>query len=341
MPHKVAVRLSEFDVRERLAPNAPVWLVQLGFAAFCIGVEIIVRVLINQAFPGAAPFALIYPAILAATLFAGWPCGLMVLAVSEMLTWYFALPAARNFVLADPAADGSRLIVIFIAGSIVVFLASAFRDAARSAARTRTGQLADRDLLLREVEHRTKNNFAMVSSLIDIQRRRSDNEDVKTALSAVLTRVESFSRAHSQLHRADGDMSAVNMKSYIGELSEALAQALTLQSAVTLSFEADDATMDRDRAATIGLLINELVTNAAKHAFQGRERGAIKIKFHLGGDGYRLVVTDDGIGIDPAQAEQKGGLGQRLVEAFARQANGTLTTDSDGAGTRVTIDFKA
>ena len=139
-----------------------------------------------------------------------------------------------------------------------------------------------------------------------------------------------------------GDVSAVEMRHYISDLGEALAQALTLQGGVTLSSEADEATMDRDRAVTIGLLINELVTNAAKHAFTGRDRGAVEIKFRRTDSGWRLVVADDGIGIDHAKAERaKGGLGQRLVDAFARQANGTLNIDSDAAGTRVTVDFKA
>lgn len=341
MPLKVAARLGEFDIRERLAPRAPAWLVQLLFALFCVACEIVTRSLINLVFPGAAPFALVYPATLAATLFASWRSGLIVLLISELLAWYFVLPVVRSFELSHPE-DGARLVVIFISGLIVIFLAEAFRNAARSAALIRAAQIEERDLLLREIDHRTKNNFAMVSSLVEIQRRRSESDDVKAALGAVLARIESFSRAHLHLYRGADNMSSVEMRSYVGELGEALSQALTLHGGITLSSEADDITMDRDRAATIGLLINELATNAAKHAFQGRERGAVEIKFHRTEEGWRLVVADNGIGIDPAKAEQsKGGLGQRLVEAFVRQANGTLTTQSDGSGTRVTVDFKA
>ncbi|MBL8547599.1 MAG: ATP-binding protein [Hyphomonadaceae bacterium] len=342
MARDSAGSLGEFDIRERLAPRSPVWAVQIGFAFVCIFAEIVVRALINQVFPGAAPFALIYPAVLAATLFAGWQCGVLVLAISELLAWYFVLPVVGSFVLANPPADGPRLVVIFISGLIVVFLASAFRGAVRNAARQRTAQLAERDLLLREIEHRTKNNFAMVSGLIDMQRRRSDSENVKAALSGVMARLESFSRAHAHLHHAGGDLSVVEMRNYVTGLGDALAQALTLQGGVTLSSDADDTTMDRDRAVTIGLLINELVTNAAKHAFKGRDRGAVEIKFKRTDNGWRLIVADDGVGIDPAKAERaKGGLGQRLVDAFARQANGTLSIDSDTSGTRVTVDFKA
>lgn len=320
---------------------APAWVAQLGFALFCIGVEVIIRFLINQVFPGAAPFALVYPAVLAATLFAGWQCGAFVLIVSELLAWYFVIPIIGSFALANPD-DGPRMLVVFLSGLFVIFLADIFRAAGRGAARMRNAQLAECDLLLREIEHRIKNNFAMVSGLVDIQRRRAANEEVRAALSAVMARIESFSRAHRHLyHRADG-VGAVEMPSYIEELSEALSQALALHGAVTLSAEADNITLDRDRAVTIGLLINELVTNAAKHAFEGRDRGVVSIQLRRTADGVRLIVSDDGVGIDPAKAQHtNGGLGQRLVDAFVRQANGTLATESDNNnGTRVIVDLK-
>jgi len=339
MPQKFAARLGELDIRERFAPRAPAWVVQLVFALFCIACEIAVRLLINQFFPGAAPFALVYPATLAATLFAGWPCGMIVLIVSEILAWYFVIPYVRSFVLANPE-DGPRLIVIFLAGLIVIFLANAFRNAARNAASIRAAQVEERDLLLREIEHRIKNNFAMVTSIIEMQRRTADSDEVKRMLAAVAARVESFARAHGHLYRSADSVGSVEMRTYVRELGEALAQALTLQGGIELSSDADDLTVDRDRAVTIGLLINELVTNAAKHAFTGRERGAVDVQFRRREDGWQLVVADDGVGFDPATVS-KAGLGQRLVEAFARQANGTLTTESDNTGTRVVVDFKA
>ncbi|MEZ5961795.1 MAG: histidine kinase dimerization/phosphoacceptor domain -containing protein [Hyphomonadaceae bacterium] len=339
MPQRLAARLGELDIRERFAPRAPAWAVQFAFAAFCVSCEIVVRVLINQFFPGAAPFALIFPATLAATLFAGWQCGFLTLTISEVLAWYFVIPVVGSFAFPNPE-DSSRLIVIFLAGIIVVFLANAFRTAARNAASVRTAQVEERDLLLREIEHRIKNNFAMVNSLVEMQRRNADSDEVKRALSAVAARVESFARAHNHLYRSADDVGAVEMRAYVRELGEALAQALAQQGAIELSSDADDLTIDRDRAVTIGLLINELVTNAAKHAFRGRDRGAVDVQFRRNEDGWRLIVADDGVGFDPATVS-KIGLGQRLVEAFVRQANGTLTTESNNTGTRVVVDFEA
>lgn len=339
MPQQFAARLGELDIRERFAPRAPAWAVQFGFALLCITCEIAVRLLINVFFPGAAPFALVYPATLAATLFAGWQSGVLVLVISELLAWYFVIPIVRTFVLANPE-DGPRLVVIFVAGLIVIFLANAFRNAARNAASIRAAQVEERDLLLHEIEHRIKNNFAMVAGLVEIQRRGASSDEVKDALAAVSARIESFSRAHAHLYRGGDGVGSVEMRPYVRDLGDTLAQALTLQGAVTLSSDADELTVDRDRAVTIGLLINELVTNAAKHAFKGRERGAVAIEFRRRDYGWQLVVADDGVGFDPATVS-KAGLGQRLVEAFARQANGTLTTESNNKGTRVIVDFKA
>jgi len=341
MPHRVVTRLGEFDVRERFAPLAPPWVTQIGFAIFCLGVEGILRFLINLAAPSAAPFALIYPAILAGTLFAGWQCGVLVLVISELLAWYFVLPPVQSFVFENPA-DGPRMVVIAISGLIVIALADVFRRAAQNSARLRLAQVEERDLLLREIDHRTKNNFMMVASLVDIQRRRSGDAAVKEALTTILVRIDSFARAHRHLYHDRRNVEAVEMRGYIAELCDALAQALTLHGAIALACKSDDVLMDRDRAVTIGLLINELVTNAAKHAFTDRESGRIDVELRRTEDGWRLTVTDDGVGMGAAEpAGADGGLGQRLVDAFVRQANGAISTESDAQGTRVAVDFKA
>ncbi len=340
VPHRVVTRLGEFDVRERFAPVAPAWVAQIGFAIFCVGLEAVLRLLINVFAPGAAPFALVFPAIFAATLFAGWECGVMVLVLSGLLAWYFVLPTPQSFDLSDPA-DTPRIIVIALSGALSIALADIFRRAVRSSALARSAQLEERDLLLREIDHRTKNNFMMVASLVDIQRRRASDPAVKDALTAMLTRIDSFARAHRHLYHDPDNVEAVGMRGYIAELCDALAQALTLHGAVTLSCASDTAWVDRDRAVTIGLLINELVTNAAKHAFNGRDGGRIHVEFRRAGERWRLIVSDDGVGIDTAQpASPHNGLGQRLVDAFVRQANGRISTESSAEGTRVTVDFE-
>jgi len=338
MPQRLVTKLGEFDIRDRIAPIAPAWVTQIAFAMFCLGLTVILRFIINQFAPGAAPFALIHPAALAGTLFAGWQCGVLVLVLGQVLAWYFVVPVTGSFDLLTPH-DGPRMAVNALTGLGIILLADIFRRAARNAAQLRDLQVQERDLLLREIDHRIKNNFMMVASLVDIQRRRSDNKAVKEALAAVLARIESFTRAHQHLYHTPGKTGAVHMQSYISELCDALAQALTLHGAIALSCSADDVEMDRDRAVAVGLLINELVTNAAKHAFEGRESGRIVITFGKSDGGWRLIVEDDGVGMRP-ETDDAAGLGQRLIEAFVRQADGDLAIATGEAGTRVTIDLK-
>jgi len=146
MPHRKTLHLGEFDIRERLAP-LPAWLSQAGFAIFCLGLEVLLRLVINAFAPGAAPFAVIYPGILAATLFAGWQCGLMVLIISELAAWYFVIPVQMSFVMSNPA-DGPRIAVIFFSGSLVIALADIFRQAVQRNARMRKAQVEAQELLL-------------------------------------------------------------------------------------------------------------------------------------------------------------------------------------------------
>jgi two-component sensor histidine kinase len=133
------------------------------------------------------------------------------------------------------------------------------------------------------------------------------------------------------------------MATYLEELCAALAEALFLRGAITLSCDSDHVALPRDRAVSLGLVINELVTNAAKHAFEESAAGAITVSFKAHGKGWRLTVTDDGKGMPPRKPARKsdGGLGRRLVEAFAKQAGGAVTTESGADGTTVTVDLAA
>jgi len=132
------------------------------------------------------------------------------------------------------------------------------------------------------------------------------------------------------------------MGDYLHQLCGALAEALFLSGKVTLVCEADKAQVPRDRAVSIGLIVNELVTNAAKHAFVGRETGRIEVTFRNRGGGWALGVADNGVGLPSSSTSvPPGSLGTRLIDAFARQAEGRLHTESGPTGTRVTLDLQA
>lgn len=336
-------RVGEIDLPDRLAPGIPVWATQIGVGVLCAGGAGVVRLFFDMASPGTGPFALVFPALILATLFARWPAGVLTAAISILYAWRFVL--VKEDLTADALADPSgisRTLVISVAAAITIFIAEGFRRAVRHAAAERDREIADRDLFLAEFDHRMKNNFAIVAGLLDMQKRRAEHPATTAALETARMRVESIAQAHRHLYRGSDRLGVVEMGDYLHQLCGALAEALFLSGKVTLVCEAEAAQVPRDRAVSIGLIVNELVTNAAKHAFVGRETGRIEVSFRNRGGGWTLAVADNGVGLPPKGAPvSPGSLGTRLIDAFARQAEGRLHTESDPTGTCVTLDLHA
>jgi len=334
-------RLGELDLPYRLAPAVPRGATQLGVGVLCSSSAILVRAVLDGVAGGAgAPFALCFPAMMVATLFARWQAGAVTATLGIGYAWYYSVPPSGTFAAAGTATPLTVAFIV-VAAILTIAMAELFRRSVRRATMERDRQIADRDLLLQEIDHRMKNNFAIVASILDIQRRRVGG-DAAEALGTALYRVESIARAHRHLYRGTGQSDAVQMRAYLTDLCTALADALLLRGGVTLVCSVDEAEVPRDRAVSIGLIVNELVTNAAKHAFNGRASGTITVGFRRRPGGWTLIVSDDGVGMqDAAPAGPDHGLGSRLIPAFARQANGTLVTESGVDGTTVTMDLPA
>ena len=329
----------DIDLPSRFKDRLPPIATRLIVAGNCLGTMAIIRALLDMITPGAAPFALVYPAVMMATLFAGLLAGAITLVVSVLWAWYFIMHPYHSFAFDDPSGP-KWIAVVMIAGVITLLVAYVCREAVRTAQAERMQQIADRDLFLREVEHRVKNNFAIVISLLDLQRRRADPATAD-ALSTAKARIEGIARAHQHLYRgASGASDTIEMSAYLKELCSALGEALSLEGGFELHCASDRVAVDRDRAVSIGLIVNELVTNAAKHAFAGRNHGRIDVACRRDLSGLRVSVVDNGIGFQPATPPtRQGGLGSKLIEAFARQAGGTVTVNSDATGTRVVVDL--
>jgi two-component sensor histidine kinase len=336
-------RVGEIDLPDRLAPAIPRWATQLGIGLLCGAGAIVARLLLDLVVPGIGPFALVFPALILATLFAHWPAGVLTAALSILYGWrtvLLGLSPPTGPAGADPHGI-ARMLVIAAAAGITIVIAEAFRQAVRVAAAERDREIADRDLFLAEFDHRMKNNFAIVAGLLDMQKRRAESAEAAAALETARMRVESIAQAHRHLYRGSDLVGLVEMSDYLRQLCGALAEALFLGGKVSLVCEADPVQVPRDRAVSIGLVVNELVTNAAKHAFTGRDAGRIEVRFCERGGGWSLSVADNGVGLPAVPAPSRGGLGTRLIDAFARQAEGRLRTESDATGTRVTLDLAA
>ena len=287
--------LRRIDLPARLAPVLPLWMGELLTALICLAVLGVIRFTLDALVPGVAPFVLLFPAALVATLSGGWRAGLVTLSFAEFWAWYYVIPPKGLSWKGE--AQPANLITIYAAGLIVIAVAQLFRSSANREAEERQAKIAERELLLRELQHRMKNNFQTVASLLEMQLRRASDPPARQALREALGRVVSISDAHSSLYASSQDVGAVDMSAYLKDLCANLAEALFLGAVVRLECRADAAALDRDRAVAVGLIVNELVTNAAKHAFADGRPGQIRVAFGREGADYRLVVEDDGKGL--------------------------------------------
>ena len=193
---------------------------------------------------------------------------------------------------------------------------------------------AQHEVLLTELQHRVKNNFQIILSFLALQRRQATTENSRQRFTSAMDRVHAIALAHDQLSLREGG-GVVDFADYLRALC---ANINPYRESVMIEVNADATTVPLDRAVPAGLIVNELVTNSLKYAFDD-EGGTIRVVFRVDppiGEGC-LTVEDDGRGM-PSDVPQ-GGLGLKLIEAFVRQLNGRIERDEVERGTRMRACF--
>lgn len=186
-----------------------------------------------------------------------------------------------------------------------------------------TESLDEKEVLLREIHHRVKNNLQIISSLLSLQTQNMKDKSIRDAVKTGQSRVKSMALIHQTLYQSD-HLAGINFQDYLVKLTDFLSE--TYRSGdVRTTVEARDALLDIECAIPVGLIVNELVTNAYKYAFEGRKNGEVQIRLlKQGANGWLLAVADDGKGlpgnIDPGKTSS---LGLRLVHILSRQLKGT------------------
>jgi len=186
-------------------------------------------------------------------------------------------------------------------------------------------QLKEKEALIKEIHHRVKNNLAIILSVIGIQYRKCDNEEVKTALEETRGRIKSISYIHENLCRSD-DCVNINIKKYLNDLaSYQYKNYISKNENIALKTDIDDEKINIERSIPIGLIINELLTNSLKYAFPSAPNGEIFISFKNRKDEYNLIVKDNGVGyrydLDIDNVETTG---FKIVSLLANQLNGKI-----------------
>ncbi len=214
--------------------------------------------------------------------------------------------------LADDIAFGLRAI-----------LAHAERERADEALRS---SLKDKEALLKEVHHRVKNNMQVITSLLRLESNRIDHPTTRSVLKDMQNRIQAMAALHEAVYRSD-NFSQVDLGVYLRQLTGQLGRSLvTVPGQITFRLDLFSVALDLDQAIPCGLIVNELVSNALKHAFPGGRQGEVRIELEWSGEeDLRLRITDNGIGLPPDfDVIRAKSLGLQLVSDLARQLDGSL-----------------
>ena len=193
--------------------------------------------------------------------------------------------------------------------------------------------------LLREVNHRVANSLQLVAAFIHLQAGALKDEAARAALQDTQRRIDAIGQVHRRLYTSD-DIQSVDMHAYlsalVGELEDSWSTAAA--GARRLMLEADSVRMETDRAVSVGVIVNELITNACKYAYAPGQDGEIRVRLEREGErAVRLTVEDDGQGLAGAAHPEGTGLGARLIAAMAESLRSRIEYDARHVGVRASL----
>jgi PAS domain S-box-containing protein len=201
--------------------------------------------------------------------------------------------------------------------------------------------LQEKEVLLREIHHRVKNNLQIISSLLYLQAQKTDNQGLRNMLQESRNRIVSMSLIHEKLYQVT-DLARITFTDYARELAQALFRSYGVNQAnVALTIKGNDLTLDINRAVPCGLIINEVVSNSLKYAFPKGRRGAIRLALRLDqAQQCHFILSDNGVGMpQDFESRPRSSLGLTLIERLAEQLQGTLERSSSAQGTTYRLTF--
>jgi two-component sensor histidine kinase len=209
----------------------------------------------------------------------------------------------------------------------------------RGAERELKELLHQKEVLLQEIRHRVANSLQIIASILLMKARTVRSEETRSHLQEAHQRVLSVAAMQQQLGASETS-ATIDLAPYLSRLCETLAASMIGgRRPISLRVHADGGTVSSNHAVAIGLIVTELVINAIKHAFPSdRSDGAVIVAYDLAGQNWRLMVSDNGIGKQPGNAEKNSiGLGTTIIEALAKQIDARMEVLMDSHGTRVSI----
>lgn len=199
--------------------------------------------------------------------------------------------------------------------------------------------LDEKSVLLAEIHHRVKNNLAVVSGMMQLQAFEEADEYIQNKLMSSVSRIKSIALVHEQMYRSES-FSNLRFDESLKLLLENISHISQQDAKIDTKIETDEIELNINQALPCAIIVNEVVTNVYKHAFQNRKKGIIKIKARQKNGKVKLIIEDNGIGI-PKEVSDNGtnSLGFKLINLLVSQLNGTLQIDSE-KGSRITLNFE-
>ena len=267
------------------------------------------------------------PIVLFAAVAFGRNAGVMATFASAIAANLFAMASYGSFAVRWPEA-------IFLALYLVIGLTFAwFADALLHAVSELRRAESEKSLLLEEMVHRTRNDLMMVISVLSVQARRHTDPQVRAELESAVARVRVICEVQERL-RDVGSRGQVEIASYLQDLGHGLGLLQQDVRPIAVRVSAVPGTVKSSVAMAIGLIANELITNAFKYAFPEGRAGTVDVRLERAPQGMVLSVQDDGIGCPPGSA---GGMGSRLVGLLASQLGGTVERVPSQRGLHVRV----
>ncbi len=235
-----------------------------------------------------------------------------------------------------------QLYVIITAGLLLLLLALLFRTLYYNRKKNKLlqQQNKDKEFLLKEIHHRVKNNLEIVSSLLALQSSQVSDPNVAEAMQESQNRVHSMSMIHQRLYQGK-NLASIDMNDYFISLSQHVLDSFGADQRITLEYAVENMELDVDTAVPLGLIVNELLTNALKYAFPGNRSGKIKIGLRQmeNENSIALEVVDDGVGQQENQVTRGTGFGTQLISLLTQQLDGKIENNFK-KGTAVYFEFR-
>jgi two-component sensor histidine kinase len=299
-------------------PQPP--LIRFGITAIIMALSSLVELALFH-IAGFSGFFLLLPGVFLCGLLFDRASAFIGTLLGVLFAVYLMPALARSYLQALP------LVLFAVTGFGFAFVSERLRKTMERLVRSER----TKDMLLRELDHRTKNNMMSMASLLRMQARSASSEETKSALYGSVGRIEVMANVHDHLSPSSPDR-VVNMSQYLEDLCQKI-EELRGDGGISIISHVDRTLLPEAKALPLAFIVNELVTNSLKYAFPGGRKGTIDVELKTDRD-VILAVNDNGVG---RKVGDTPGVGTRLVELMANQLNGTVSYQDGRPGCGVTV----